>query len=70
MKEETFKEVLEGVKDTEKKKDEFLKVARLQRHERDSISEKKLKLFLDYFVVILVIVFLFTIVIYFMHTTM
>lgn len=48
-----YKEVVKLIEESEKRVDEVLKAARLQRHERTPMSKEKLELILNYVVGIL-----------------
>lgn len=64
---QTFKEVVKGIRKSEKNVDKVLKAARLERHEKSSVSAEKLELILGFaagiFIAILLFVFLIVLLI-------
>lgn len=66
-----YKEVVRLIEESEKRVDEVLKAARLQRHERAPMPKDRLELILNYIVGILALVFgaaAVFMIIYFMGT--
>lgn len=51
-----YKEVAKPIEDSEKRADEVLKAARLQRHERTPMPKERLELILNYVVGILALI--------------
>lgn len=55
----TFKEVVKGIRKSEKHVDKVLKAARLERHEKSSVSTERLEVILGFAAGIFIAILLF-----------
>lgn len=56
---QTFKEVVKGIRKSEKNVDKVLKAARIERHEKSSMSTERLELILGFAAGIFIAILLF-----------